>query len=581
MLWQALTSVRDAGRLYDIASTLIRYGFGDMVRRLGLGDALERAGRALHWQDAGEFAHLEPPARVRRAMEELGPTFVKLGQVLATRVDLLEPEWIAEFSRLHDNARAEPFEAVSEQLVEDLGATAQEVFARFDTEPLATGSLALVYAATLPDGDEVIVKVRRPGIRAVVEADLRLLARLAQLAEAEIPGLRLFRPQEVVREFAGSLRRELDFATEARNARRMAGNFAGYSDADSPPPAVDAAGLPLAPPPVIVIPRMVWESERICVQELVRGIPGTRLADVDAAGLDRAVLARRGARAVLKMIVEDGFFHADPHPGNVFYLEGNRVAFIDFGMVGRLTPQRREEVMRLLFGLVNRDAASAADVAIGWAGGRAVDRDTLVTEIDAFADQYRGLPLQQLRVGEMLTELVRLLREHRLVLPADLALLVKAFITLEGMGRELDPGFDMAGEAMPVLQRAMRRHYAPDAVLQRGWKSVREMLSLLAGLPQDLTRLLQAARRGGLDLRIDVAHLEDVGRQLDRAASRLAVGVVVAALIIGSSIVMTVPGGPTLLGLPLFGLLGFLGAVAGSIWLLASIHRSNRGGPPA
>jgi ubiquinone biosynthesis protein len=578
MLWQALTSVRDIGRLYEIASTLVRFGFGDVVRRMGLGGVLERAGRALHWQDAGEFAHLEPPARVRRAMEELGPTFVKLGQVLATRVDLLEPEWIAEFSRLHDSARAAPFEAVSEQVAQDLGMPPDEAFARFDTQPLATGSLALVYQATLHGGEEVIVKVRRPGIRAVVEADLRLLARLAQLAEAENPSLRPFRPQEVVREFTASLRRELDFATEARNARRMADNFAGYTDDDSPPPQVDAEGVPVAAaPPPIVIPAMHWESERLCVQERVRGIPGTRLAEVDAAGLDRVVLARRGARAVLKMIVEDGFFHADPHPGNVFYLPGNRVAFIDFGMVGRLSTQRREEVMRLLFGLVNRDAVAAAEVAIAWATDPAVDRETLVAEIEAFADRYRGVRLHQLRLGEMLSEMVRLLREHHLVLPADLALLVKAFITLEGMGRELDPRFDMAGEALPVLERAMQRHYAPEAVLQRASRSVREMLSLLGGLPQDLSRLLQAARRGRVEIRIDVTHLEDVGHLLDRAASRLVVGVVVAALIIGSSIVMTVPGGPTLLGLPFFGLLGFLGALAGGLWLLASISRSNRG----
>lgn len=576
MLWQALVSARDLGRLYDIASVLIRYGFGDAVRRLGLAPVLERAGRALHWQDAQEYAHLAPPARVRRAMEALGPTFVKLGQVLATRVDLFEPEWIAEFSRLHDNSLPAEPASVLAQLTEDLGAPPQEVFAEFDPSPMATGSLAQVYRARLVDGAEVVVKVRRPGIRAIVEADLRLLARLAVLAESENPALRAFKPQQVVREFTQSLRGELDFAAEAHNGRRMAENFVGYCDADSPPPQPDASGLTVPELPVIVIPAVYWESERVCIQERVEGIPGTRLPSVDTAGLDRQVLARRGARAVLKMIIRDGFFHADPHPGNVFYLPGNRIAFIDFGMVGRLTDQRREQLIHLMTGLVKRQPAAAADVLLDWAGGRVADHGGLVVDIEHFVDQYRGVPLRQIRVGEMMNELVRILRQHHLSLPPDLALLVKAFVTLEGMGHELDPEFDMAGEALPVLEAAMREHYAPHAVLQRGWKSLREMLSLLGGLPQDLSALLRAARRGRLKIQVDVQHLRRVGNQLDRAANRLTVGLVVAALIVGSSIVMTVPGGPRLLGLPFFGLFGFLSAVAGSVWLLASIARSNR-----
>lgn len=576
MLWQAIASVRDLGRLYDIASVLIRYGFGDAVRRLGLAAALERAGRALHWKDAQEYAHLAPPARVRRAMEELGPTFVKLGQVLATRVDLFEPEWIAEFSRLHDNSVPTAYEFVREQLTEDLGAPPQDVFAEFDPTPMATGSLAQVYRARLQEGTEVVVKVRRPGIRPVVEADLRLLARLALLAETENAALRDFKPQQVVREFTQSLRRELDFGAEARNGRRMAENFAGYSDADSPPAQVDANGLAAVAQPVIVIPAVFWECERVCVQEMMKGVPGTRLASVDEAGLDRRVLARRGARAVLKMIIRDGFFHADPHPGNVFYLPGNRMAFVDFGMVGRLTEQRREQLIRLMSGLVNRQPAAAADVLLEWAGTGSVDQGSLVVDIENFVDQYRGVPLRELRVGEMMNELVRMLRQHHLSLPADLALLVKAFITLEGMGRELDPEFDMAGEAQPVLESAMREHYAPQVVLQRGWRSLREVLTLLGGLPQDLSALLRAVRRGKMEIRVDVQHLRRVGNQLDRAANRLAIGLVVAGLIVGSSIVMTVPGGPSLLGLPFFGLVGFLGALAGSVWLVASIARSNR-----
>ena len=581
MLWQAFTAARDLGRLHEIASVLIRYGFGDFVRRMGMANALERAGRALLWKHADELAHLEPPARARRVLEELGPTFIKLGQVLATRVDLFEPEWIAEFGKLQDSAPPIPYADVLQQLAEDLGAPPEKIFAAFDPEPLAAASIAQVHRARLEDGSEVVVKVRRPGIRSVVEADLRWLMRLAELVESENPELRNFHPQEIVRQFELSLRRELDFAIECRNAERIANNFAGYTDQDTvSPPATgrvpDSAILPAAA--IIVIPRVYWKwtGERVCVQEFIEGIPGRNLAAADHAGLDRKILARRGARAVLKMIVEDGFFHADPHPGNVFYLPGNRLAFIDFGMVGRLNEGRRDQMIQLMLGMVRREPARVAEVMLDWSGDVSVDEDSLIVEIQTFVDQYHGIPLKQLSLGAMLTDLVAILREYRIALPADLALLIKAFITLDGMGRELDPDFDMAGEAMPMLEKSVRARYKPAALFKRGWRSVGEMLSMISDIPHDLSRLLRAARRGRLQIHIDIPHLKHVGNQLDGAANRLVVGIVVAAIIIGSSIVMTVPGGPTLLGLPVFGLLGYLGAAAGGVWLLLSIWKSNR-----
>jgi ubiquinone biosynthesis protein len=581
MLWQALIAARDFGRLHEIASVLIRYGFGDIVRRMGMANLLERAGRVLLWKHADELAHLEPPARVRRALEELGPTFVKLGQVFATRVDLFEPEWIAEFGKLQDSAPPVPYADIQQQLAEDLGAPPEEIFAAFDPEPLAAASIAQVHHARLADGSEVVVKVRRPGIRPVIEADLRWLMRLAELVEAEYPELRNFHPLEIVRQFEQSLRRELDFATECRNAERIANNFAGYADQDAASTSATdqmpgSAALPAAT--IIVIPRVYWQwtGERVCVQEFIDGIPGRNLAAADHAGLNRKILARRGAHAVLKMIVEDGFFHADPHPGNVFYLPGNRIAFIDFGMVGSLTEERRVQMIRMMLGLVQHEAERVADVMLDWSGDVSVDEKGLIQEIQAFVDQYHGVPLKQLSFGAMLTDLTGILRKHRIALPADLALLIKAFITLDGMGRELDPDFDTAGEAIPLLEQSLRALYTPTALIKRGWRSAGEMLALIADLPHDLSRLLRAARRGRLEIHIDVTHLKRVGNQLDGAANRLVIGIVVAAIIIGSSIVMTVSGGPTLFGLPTFGLLGFLGAAAGGVWLLLSIWKSNR-----
>lgn len=559
MLWQAIGAVRDLGRLHDIASVLIRYGFGDLVRRIGMAGALEHAGRALHWHAPEALARLEPPARVRRALEELGPSFIKLGQILATRVDLIPAEWIAEFSKLQDAAPAIPFAELLPQLTEDLGAPPEAIFPRLEPQALAAASLAQVHRAWLPDGTAVILKVLRPGIRPIVEADLRLLARLAEIVESEAPELRRYRPREVLRQFTQSLRRELDFSAEGRNAERIAANFAAHSE--------------------IVVPRIhwPWTGERLNVQDYVEGIPGRDLAAVDAAGLDRQLLARRGAQAVLKMMLADGFFHADPHQGNVLYLPDNRIAFIDFGMIGRLSEERRYQLALLLHGLVSHDAEKVADVLLDWSGGAQIDSETLQPEIDAFVDQYHGVPLKSLDLGAMLSDLVAILREHGLALPSDLALLIKAFITLEGMGRQLDPGFDMAGEAAPFIEQVLLAHAAPGALLQRSWRTLGSALALAVGLPQDLRQLLRSARRGKLQVQVEVLPLKHFGDRLDRAISRLAISIVTAALIVGSAIVMTVEREPALPGLPSFGLLGFIAAVMGGVWVLFSIWRGGKG----
>ena len=244
-------------------------------------------------------------------------------------------------------------------------------------------------------------------------------------------------------------------------------------------------------------------------------------------------------------------------------------------MVGRLTTRRREELLALLLGLVQREPQAVADVLLDWTGdGHGANLETLEAEIEAFVDQYHGTPLAELHLGQMLADVTTILREHRLALPADLALLIKAFISLEGMGRGLDPGFHMAGEALPMLRQVLRARYKPKALGKRAWQTLRGALAMAERLPQDVSRAMRNLRRGRMQLHIDLAHLKRVGDQLDRAANRLSLALVIAALIIGSSIVMTVQAGPTLFGLPAFGFLGFSGAVLGGVWLIRSIWRS-------
>jgi ubiquinone biosynthesis protein len=549
-----LAGVRDLGRLQEIGSVFVRHGFGDLVRRSGMAGVLERAGRLVHWEQREDSRGLMPPQRLRRALQELGPTFVKLGQILATRVDLLPPEWISELGQLQNAVPALPWDAVRPQLVEDLGMAPEEAFLRVDSVPVAAASLAQAHRAWLHDGTPVVLKVRRPGIVPVVEADLRLMARLADVLESQMPDLRRYRPREVVRQFGVSLRRELDFAAECRSAEHIAANFADD--------------------PGVVVPRVHWQwtSERLNVQDFIDGIPAGDLAAVDAAGLERAALARAGTGIVLKMVLEDGLFHADPHPGNIFFLRSGAIALIDFGMVGHLGERRRLEIARLLHGMVVQDAEAVADILLDWSGGGEIDEDRLQAETSTLVDRYRGVPLKDLRMGTMLSDAAGLLRNHGLVLPPDLVLVVKAFLTLEGFARQLDPDFDMASEARPWLERVMLRRYAPSVLVRRGRRGMAGLLELGAELPRDLRRLMRAARGGRIGARIDVPELKAFGDQVDRAASRLTMGVITAALIIGSSIVMnSVGGGVGNRGLMALGVLGFVGAAAAGVWILYSI----------
>lgn len=553
MLLETLKVARDFGRIHEISSILIRYGFGDMVRRLGVANIVESAGHVLKWQEVDDLTQIEPPVRVRRALEDMGPTFVKLGQILATRADLFSPEWLTEFKKLQDQVKTVPYEQLVGQIEQDLGAKPKEIFAEFSSQPLAAASISQVYKARLQDGSSVVVKIRRPGIRSVVEADLRLLAQLAEIAELEIKPLQRYRPKEIAHQFTLSMRRELDLAAECRNAERMMTNFT--DDAN------------------IVIPKVYWQwtSERINVQEFIDGIPGYDIEAIDKAGLDRKLLAERGVKAILKMILEDGFFHADPHPGNCFYLSNNRIAFIDFGMVGRLSEVRREQVLNLMRGLIDKDSQRVMKVLLQWSDNALLDnRDSFFLDIDDFIDQYHDIPIKELNITDLLNNLTTLLRDHQLNLPPDLTLLLKAFITLDGLGRQLDPEFNLVEVATPLLRRIFLARYSPDALFKKGKNNLFNLAELLTDLPKDLHQLMESMRRGALSVKIDIDKPDWLSKELDRTINRLSVSLVTSALIVGSSIVTTVEGGPS----SFFGLMGFIGAFIGGIWLLLSIWRS-------
>jgi ubiquinone biosynthesis protein len=556
-----LSTARELPRLREISMVFVRHGLGDLVRRAGIATLLEHAGHVLQWGEATEIAHLEVQQRARLAFEQLGPTFVKLGQMLSTREDLLPPAWTTELARLHSDVAPVPFDDLLPQIEQALGRSPFEVFAHVEREPYAAASIAQIHRAKLAGGTPVVLKIRRPGIDAKIDADLRLLDRLAHLIEREMPEVRRYRPVQVVGQLRGSLERELDLAVEARNTERFARNFADDLD--------------------ILVPRVYleWTSSTMIVQEHIEGIRGNDLAAIDSAGLDRKVLAARGVDAVLKMILVDGVFHADPHPGNVMYLPDNRIALIDFGMVGRLSPARRGQIIDLLAGLAGHDEEAMLEVLLDWRGDEFVDEARLTADLGEFAFDYADVQLKDLKIGVLLHRVSAILREQSIVLPSDLTLLFKALITLEGLGHQYDPEFRLIERVKPFIDRAMRERYQPVETARRAQQTLSDLFGLVTSMPRDLARLVKDARHGRMRVDLDLKRLDRFGDRLHSAMDRATIGIMTASLVVGSSIVMTIAEGPRLFGVSLLtycGLVGYLVAFVNSLWIIFSIWRSSR-----
>lgn len=558
MIRQTISVMRDFSRIRTIAGTLMRYGWGDVAKKLGKRSLIGYAGNWLNSDVSQEVLQLPPEVRARLAIQELGPTFVKLGQVLATRPDIFPPNWIAEFSKLQDQVPAVPFEELLPELEAALGKSPFEVFQDLQKEPIAGASIAQVHLAKLQDGTPVVLKIRRPNVRGRIEADLRLLSHLGRLIEAEFEEARRFQPGKIIEQFSKSLERELDLALEGRNTERFSRNFAEDE--------------------FIEFARIFWDhtSEGLLVMSYIDGIPGNDLQTAAHRGLDLKLLGERGANAVLKMVLIDGFFHADPHPGNVFYLPGNRLAIIDCGMVGRITLDRRDEIADLLAALVSRDVDTLRDILIMWAEDATINEAKLSADIDEFITNYDNAPLRHVRFSALLNDLTTIMRENQLAVPPDLTMLFKALITLEGLGRQLDPDFQIINHLTPFVKKIIMDRYMPGNLLKRGRRGLGHLTEAVTGLPGDISQVLREAARGRLKLNLDLKRLDHFGHQLDHSTNRLTMALITAALIVGSSIVMTVHGGPTIFGLPAFGFMGFFLAFVIGIALMISVWRAGR-----
>ncbi len=553
-MMEFLKAGKDLRRLNELSNILIKYGFGDLIRRMGLADSLERAGKLIRYQMSEDFLHLEPPERARRAMEEMGPTFIKLGQILATRVDLFSTDWIDEFGKLQDEVPAMPFAELQPQVERSLGRPLNSVFRHVEEKPLGTASMAQVHRATTVRGEKVVLKIRKPNIREKIEADLRLLKYVARMAESQSAELKRYSPFQIVREFERSLIRELDFSVECKNAERIAQNLKQFS--------------------FVKIPRIYWEytCEDLNVQEFIEGIPARNIREIDAAGLDRKLIAKRGAKVAWHMMLVDGFFHADPHPGNILVLPRNQVAILDFGMVGKLSNTRRDQLMKLVRHAVFREIPAAVRILQQWSN-KTGNFEQLVSECEDFMQQYYGVPLDQLNIPQIIDQATDTLREHDIALPPDIAMLSKTCVTLEGFGRLMYPQFDLMQEAQGLIKDWGKERYKPGNLVKKlGLRAFNYVDSLF-----DDADVVAAAETVTAHNGIDRGLIERLAKRQERLKYRQTQLMVAVGFLLSSTLLMLLPDGPKLWGMHVVGIVFFLGSAISIQWLMFLLwwgHRS-------
>ena len=508
-------------RYRQIAETLSRHGLGYLVGVLGLERRVP-----FHRGLLGHEPRDEPytqPEHLRLALEQLGATFVKLGQVLSTRSDLFGPAYQDELAKLQDAAPAVPGDAIRELITNELGQDPETAFASFEIVPLAAASIGQAHAATLLDGTEVIVKVRRPGVVEQVAEDLEILRNMAVHASRHWQAAGDYDVVGLADEFAETLRVELDYLREGRNAERFAVNFAQDDE--------------------VHIPRVFWETttSRVLTLERIRGIKVDDAEALDEAGIDRRALAELATRVTAQMVFEDGFFHADPHPGNFFVEPAGQLGIIDFGMVGEVDERLRDELGALLVALARTDSDQITDAVLTLSTAQGpVDSATLRADLAALVARNEGRAVSEIRLGPLVEEALAIARHHHLQLPRELALLLKMVVMNEAMAARLDPDFHMGEVLGPYSRRLVARHLSPAAFARRLGKAGIDVAQLGVELPDHLRRLLAVLEGPGLDVHLRADEIEPLVARAERVGNRLVAGVIAAAFIEGLAELMAV-----------------------------------------
>ncbi len=551
--------VHNIQRVRQILRVLVKYGFGYVVDRLDV-ELNIVSGRFIRFRRMKRSDVLDQPipVRARRILEELGPTFIKLGQMLSTRPDLIPLEFCREFEKLQDEVPGFEYEKVEALIRHELRSPINEVFNNLSPEPKAAASLAQVHLAELKTGEKVVVKVQRPNIKSIITADVEILYTLARLAEKHIRESRIYNPVGIVDEFKKTIQRELEFTTEASNIEKFRRNFEKESS--------------------VYIPRVFHNlsTDRILTMERIEGIKVTDIETIEKAGLSRKQIAINGANAILKQIFIDGFFHGDPHPGNIFIIQDNTVVFLDFGIVGRIDQESKAQFANILTSITERDVSAIVEVFTVMGIIERADVRKLNLDLADLIERYYGISLEELRMEKLWGDIINVVSRNGIEIPPDLFLLVKAMITIEGVGKRLDPEFDLTVHTRPFVEKLVKQKYDPERVAKEIRRFAKELYQFTRALPKDLALILDKIKRGTLRVEFEHRGLENLTQVIDRVSNRITVSVIVAALIIGSSIVVHIDKGPMFLGLPVMGIFGFLIAGIMGLWLVVVILRSGR-----
>ena len=546
------------GRYSQIVGVLIRHGFGDLVDRMRIRSVF-KVGRRSLTRESARLANLTFAERIRLAMEDLGPSFVKLGQVLSNRPFLIPPELVMELEKLQDEVAPCSFADIEKTVEDEFKCKLTELFRNFAEEPAASASLAQVHYAETNDGDRVAVKVLRPGVKEMLEVDMEILKDVAELLEKFVPESRQYEPVKQAQELARVTKREVDLYYEARNIEVFRANFKDYEDME--------------------IPAVHWDlsGSKVMTTSIVDGIKVSHLDELRKRGYDLPLLAKRGTRFVLKMIFEDRFYHADPHPGNLFILEGNRWAPVDFGMVGQLSDSLIDLLADILFAATRMDTRAIIRVLMTHnLVTSETDIDLLEGEITELLFRYTRIPLKQAKMKAVFEDAIDVMTRYKIRVPANLTVLGKAMGTFEEVARMLDPDINLIEEIEPYIKKLTLRKLNPKRITADALSLFDTLADFVSEAPSDLKRLTRTALRGELGMVMKIKNIEKLSSDVDRASNRLSTSLIIAAIIIGSSVLMTIDAGATFYGIPLVGVLGYLIAAVLGIWLVISIIRSGR-----
>jgi ubiquinone biosynthesis protein len=523
------------GRFRDIVGVLFKYGFDDVAERL------QFPGKILISKTRIKTLDMSTWERLRHTMEELGPTFVKFGQILSLRGDLLPADLIKELEKLQDSVAPVPYADIKEVLQKALKTPLDEIFSVIDEEPLAAGSLAQVHAAVLKkENVPVALKIRRPDIVRTVEIDLQILEGAAPYLSEHLEFARTYDFVNLVKELKRALLRELNFTLEARNMQIISQQLAGEKD--------------------VIIPQVYEDFTRssILTMDLIEGV---KLKDLEPLNIEeREHLAQTGLRLIVKQVLENGFFHADPHPGNFLIVDDNELCLIDWGVVGILPSETRYELVELISAIVDMEAEKVFDTLVSLTGANVVqiNERLLLRDILEILHLYHSVTVGKLDLGQLLMDLNNMLRTHHIKLPSDLALMFKTMVTAEGTARQLYPELDVIAEIEPFISQLGVDRWSPSQVWRRFTRQLRFYLKLQSSLPGSIQRILQKMEQGELDIRFRHENLGGLQKSLDNVSNRLSFSIILGALIIGSSMIITTGVKPLIFGYPVIGLFGYL-----------------------